>query len=252
MRKILSMHHPGDYLGPCFAGVQLGGEALRSLSIMDDPVTAARGITGKLEGGNGDFRASDGSSLVTLPATCDGDKTSRNLLTGFLGCCCPQARKPRPWDLFLRNGHIFTGDSANAWAEALSIQGDHVLGLRGGPRYFDDTADKHTRVIDPRGPHGDARRQRCARSRGRRGTEATVGRPEAAATRRSATHRVDRSGAGGGDRARRGWIGAIVGVPVIRYPQQCERHRRSGSGSSGDPQRMVGAWGHSHHVRIGL
>ena len=218
--------------------VQLGGEALRSLSLMDDLVTAARGITGKLEGGNGDFRGCDGSSLVISPATCDGDKTSGILLTGFLMLSTgAQTKAP---DLFLRNGHIFTGDSANAWAEALSIQGDHVLGLGADPA-ISTTADKHTRVIDL-GGHMAMRGVNDAHDHvggAHYGTEARTKQPphdDPPLTELTEAVRAAATAPAGG------WIYASVGVFVIRHPQQARAV--IDEAGAGHPVILNAWWGH--------
>ena len=50
-------------------------------------------------------------------------------------------------DLILRNGHIFTGDAAKPWVEAISIRGDKILAT-GTDNVITATADKHTQVID--------------------------------------------------------------------------------------------------------
>ncbi len=53
-------------------------------------------------------------------------------------------------DLILHNGHIFTGDLATPWVEAVSIQGDHILSV-GADGAITATAGPHTRVIDLQG-----------------------------------------------------------------------------------------------------
>jgi predicted amidohydrolase YtcJ len=50
-------------------------------------------------------------------------------------------------DLVLRNGHIFTGERAMPWVEAISIQGNHVVAV-GTNAAIGATADSHTKVID--------------------------------------------------------------------------------------------------------
>ena len=50
-------------------------------------------------------------------------------------------------DLVLRNGHIFTGDRAMPWVQAVSIQGNHVIAV-GTNAAIAATADSHTKVID--------------------------------------------------------------------------------------------------------
>ncbi len=53
-------------------------------------------------------------------------------------------------DLILRNGHIFTGDKANPWVEAISILGDRIV-LAGSDAAVTGTAGTKTKVIDLQG-----------------------------------------------------------------------------------------------------
>jgi predicted amidohydrolase YtcJ len=53
-------------------------------------------------------------------------------------------------DLVLRNGHIFTGDKANAWVEAVSIRGERIV-LAGSDAVVMATAGAQTKVIDLHG-----------------------------------------------------------------------------------------------------
>jgi len=70
------------------------------------------------------------------------------LLTGAL-TLSTEAQTKAP-DLILRNGRIFTGDSAHTWVEAVSIQSDRILAA-GTDEHITATADRHTRVIDLQG-----------------------------------------------------------------------------------------------------
>ncbi|SNS41914.1 hypothetical protein SAMN05421770_101890 [Granulicella rosea] len=53
-------------------------------------------------------------------------------------------------DLILRHGHIFTGDPAKPWVEAVSIQGEKILAT-GSDALIEPTAGKRTQVIDLHG-----------------------------------------------------------------------------------------------------
>ena len=53
-------------------------------------------------------------------------------------------------DLVLRNGHIFTGDKANPWVEAISIRGERIV-LAGSDAAVTATAGAQTKVIDLQG-----------------------------------------------------------------------------------------------------
>lgn len=53
-------------------------------------------------------------------------------------------------DLVLRNGHIFTGDKASEWVEAVSIQGDRIVSV-GSDAVVMAAANAKTRVIDLHG-----------------------------------------------------------------------------------------------------
>ena len=53
-------------------------------------------------------------------------------------------------DLVLRNGHIFTGDKANPWVEAISIRGERIV-MAGGDAAVIATAGTQTKVIDLHG-----------------------------------------------------------------------------------------------------
>ncbi len=53
-------------------------------------------------------------------------------------------------DVVLRNGHIFTGDKANPWVEAISIRGERIE-LAGSDAAVTATAGAQTKVIDLQG-----------------------------------------------------------------------------------------------------
>jgi predicted amidohydrolase YtcJ len=53
-------------------------------------------------------------------------------------------------DIVLRNGHIFTGDKANPWVEAISIRGEHIV-LAGSDATVTATAGTQTKVTDLQG-----------------------------------------------------------------------------------------------------
>jgi predicted amidohydrolase YtcJ len=68
----------------------------------------------------------------------------------LFACAAPavaQAPKATAPDLILRNGHIYTGDPAKPWVEAISIQGDKILAV-GTDAAIAATANSQTRVID--------------------------------------------------------------------------------------------------------
>ena len=53
-------------------------------------------------------------------------------------------------DLVLRNGHIFTGDKADPWVEAISIRGERIV-LAGSDATVTATVGAQTKVIDLQG-----------------------------------------------------------------------------------------------------
>jgi predicted amidohydrolase YtcJ len=67
----------------------------------------------------------------------------------FLSLSTVAARAQSP-DIILHHGHIFTGDIATPWVEAVSVRGNTVLAV-GSESAILATADKHTRVIDLQG-----------------------------------------------------------------------------------------------------
>jgi hypothetical protein len=73
-------------------------------------------------------------------------KTSVALLVCLMPLCAVGATP----DLILTNGHIFTGDTANPWVTAVSIEGEKVLAV-GTDAALTATADKHTRIVDLHG-----------------------------------------------------------------------------------------------------
>jgi len=66
------------------------------------------------------------------------------LLALLLGATASAAQSP---DIILRKGHIFTGDAAKSWVEAISIKGNKILAV-GADGAITATADKHTQIID--------------------------------------------------------------------------------------------------------
>jgi predicted amidohydrolase YtcJ len=65
---------------------------------------------------------------------------------GWLTLAATARAAPAP-DLILRNGHIFTGDPATPWAEALAIRGDRILAV-GGNDAVGRAAAPGARVMD--------------------------------------------------------------------------------------------------------
>jgi len=73
----------------------------------------------------------------------------RGVRCSFFGLFVAVAQAQSP-DMVLHHGHIFTGDTANPWVEAISIRGGNVLAI-GSDSKIMATADKHTQVIDLQG-----------------------------------------------------------------------------------------------------
>ena len=74
-----------------------------------------------------------------------------SLATGLVIASTVGAQTPAVLpDLVLRNGHIFTGDKANPWVEAISIRGDRIV-LAGSDAAVMATAGAQTKAIDLQG-----------------------------------------------------------------------------------------------------
>ena len=74
-----------------------------------------------------------------------------SLAAGFVFASTGVAQTPAVVpDLVLRNGHIFTGDKANPWVEAISVCGERIV-LAGSDAAVTATAGPQTKVIDLQG-----------------------------------------------------------------------------------------------------
>ena len=63
---------------------------------------------------------------------------------------CVLAAQAQSPDMILYHGHIFTGDTAIPWVEAISIHGNTILATGSNAKVM-ATADKHTQIIDLQG-----------------------------------------------------------------------------------------------------
>ncbi|GJG89312.1 amidohydrolase [Gemmatimonadetes bacterium T265] len=144
-------------------------------------------------------------------------------------------------DLILRHGHIYTGDPAHPWVEAVSIRGDRVLAA-GSDSAIDATADAHTRVIDLRGRMAmpginDAHDHVGGAPYG---VEARTSRPPMADPPLQDVSEAVRGAAAGAGAA--AWIQASVGVTVIRHPTEARAAMDRAGG--GHPVLLYAWWGH--------
>ena len=76
--------------------------------------------------------------------------TRRNLLLALCLvalCGTLAAQKAASADLILRNGRIYTSNSAQPWAEALAIRGNRIVAV-GGENDVARLRGPHTQVID--------------------------------------------------------------------------------------------------------
>ncbi len=72
------------------------------------------------------------------------------LVVGLVLTSAAGAQMPAVPDLVLRNGHIFTGDKANPWVEAISIRGERIV-MAASDAAVIATAGPLTKVIDLHG-----------------------------------------------------------------------------------------------------
>jgi predicted amidohydrolase YtcJ len=154
--------------------------------------------------------------------------------------CAATANAQAP-DLILRNGHIFTGDSAHPWVEAVSIQGDRILAV-GAAQAIAATADKHTRIIDLQGRMampgiGDSHDHVGGAPYG---VEARTKQPPQADPPLSDLTDAVRDASAKAPAGR--WIYASVGVSVIRHPR--EARKAIDEAGAGHPVILDSWWGH--------
>jgi len=71
----------------------------------------------------------------------------RRVLIAFAACGLPLALAAQPADLILRNGRLWTGDSARPWAEALAVRNDRIITV-GTSAEMERHRTPATRVID--------------------------------------------------------------------------------------------------------
>ena len=144
-------------------------------------------------------------------------------------------------DLILRNGHIYTGDVAHPWVEAVSIRGDQILSA-GADATVGLTAGPRTRTIDLHGGMAmpginDAHDHVGGASVG---VEALTKRPPMADPSLDELGEAIRTAAGGATPG--AWIHAVVGIYTIRHPQEARTTIDKSGG--GHPVMLEAWWGH--------
>lgn len=151
-----------------------------------------------------------------------------------------QTRVATP-DLILHHGHIFTGDLAHPWAEAISIVFDHILAV-GTDATIQPTAGPRTRLIDLQGRMAmpgvnDSHDHVGGASTG---VEAQTTHPPMAdpsLQELAEAIRTAAAAAPSGD-----WIHAVVGTNTIRHPQ--EARAIIDAAGAGHPVLLEAWWGH--------
>ena len=174
--------------------------------------------------------------------TCKWLTRSRVWCTGMLlaGAVSGSAQKTAPApDLVLRNGHIYTGDPAHLWVEAVSIRGDRILAA-GSESAISATADAHSRVIDLHGRMAmpginDAHDHVGGAPYG---VEAQTKRPPTADPPLQEVSDAVRTAAVTAPAG--AWIHALVGVQVVRHPK--EARAAMDEAGAGHPV-ILEAWG---------
>lgn len=144
-------------------------------------------------------------------------------------------------DLILQNGHIYTGDVAHPWVEAVSIQGDHILST-GADATVSLTAGPGTRMIDLRGgmamPGINDSHDHVGGATF--GVEALTKRPPTEDP--SLDELAEAIHAAATDAAPGVWIHAVVGIYTIRHPQEARATIDKSGG--GHPVMLEAWWGH--------
>jgi hypothetical protein len=132
---------------------------------------------------------------------------------------CVLAAQAQSPDMILYHGHIFTGDTAIPWVEAISIHGNTILATGSNAKVM-ATADKHTQIIDLQGrmamPGINDAHEHVGGAR--YGIEAVTKLPPAAHPSIDDVAEAVRVAAGGA--AAGEWIHGEIGSPAISNPVQ--------------------------------
>ena len=173
---------------------------------------------------------------------------NRFLLNSFvaalsMGCTVGVQKSVVAPDLILRNGHIFTGDTADPWVEAVSLQGEHIA-LTGSDAVVMASAGAETKVIDLHGRMAmpginDAHDHVGGAAFGVQLHFPPVNGPHGSRPDPSVAELADAVKAAALTAPKGAWIDGVVGEAVIRHPKET---RQALDEAAGDHPVIVSSW----------